>query len=115
VLPQSPSRWNLTGFLIPTDGEEDKNYDLNSDDEMNHAPTVATVDENQAPDQAASKRFSQLHSIVVKSMSVAASAPKHQSLDQARALFQGSIDAEEDFASRKAGMTVLKTGFVYIA
>ena len=56
VLPQAPSRWYLTGFLVPTDADEDQRFDPNSDDEVDQAPTVATVDENQTPEQAASKR-----------------------------------------------------------
>jgi len=56
VLPQAPSRWYLTGFLVPTDADEDQRYDPNSDDEVDQAPAVATVDENQTPEQAASKR-----------------------------------------------------------
>jgi hypothetical protein len=56
VLPQAPSRWYLTGFLVPTDADEDQRYDPNSDDEVDQAPAVATVDENQTPEQAARKR-----------------------------------------------------------
>jgi hypothetical protein len=56
VLPQAPSRWYLTGFLVPTDADEDQRYDPNSDDEVDQAPAVATFDENQTPEQAASKR-----------------------------------------------------------
>lgn len=56
VPPQSPSRWYLTGFLVPTDADEDQRYDPNSDDEVAQAPADATVDENQTPAQAASKR-----------------------------------------------------------
>ena len=56
VLPQAPSRWYLTGFLVPTDADEDQRYDPNSDDEVDQAPAVAKVDENQIPEQAASKR-----------------------------------------------------------
>ncbi len=56
VLPRVPSRWYLTGFLVPTDADEDQRYDPNSDDEVDKDPAVATVDENQTPEQAASKR-----------------------------------------------------------
>jgi len=56
VLPQAPSRWYLTGFLVPTDADEDQRFDPNSDDEVDQAPAVATLDENQTPEQAASKR-----------------------------------------------------------
>lgn len=82
VLPQAPSRWYLTGFLVPTDADEDQRYDPNSDDEMDQAPAVATVDENQTPEQAASKRTYLPSSLGVKrSCSVGqASAASHRSL-----------------------------------
>lgn len=56
TLPQAPSRWYLTGFLVPTDADENQRFDPNSDDEVDQAPAVAAVDENQTPEQAASKR-----------------------------------------------------------
>lgn len=59
LLPQAPSRRYLTGFLVPTDADEDQRYDPSSDDEVDHAPAVTTVDENQTPEQAASKRYYQ--------------------------------------------------------
>jgi hypothetical protein len=59
VLPQAPSRWYLTGFLVPTDADDDQRYDPNSDDEVDQAPAKATVDENQTTAQDASKRYYQ--------------------------------------------------------
>lgn len=56
LLPQAPSRWYLAGFLVPTDADEDQRYDPNSDDEVDQAPAVASVDENQTPEQSAGKR-----------------------------------------------------------
>ena len=59
VLPQAPSRWYLTGFLVPTDADEDQRYDPNNNDEVGQAPAEATVDENQTPEQATNKRYYQ--------------------------------------------------------
>lgn len=56
VLPQAPSRWYLTGFLVPTDADEEQRFDPNSDDCLDQAPAVAGVDENQEPERAASRR-----------------------------------------------------------
>lgn len=114
TLPQAPSRWYLTGFHVPTDADEDQRYDPNTDDEVDQAPAAARVDENQTPEQPASKRFSQLNSSVAKSSSVATTSPELQALDQARTIFQGSIAAEEDLVSPKEGMTDAKKGFVNI-
>jgi len=59
TLPHAPSRWYLTGFLVPTDADEDQRYDPNSNDEVDQAPAEATVDENHTPKQATSKRYYQ--------------------------------------------------------
>jgi hypothetical protein len=42
TLSHAPSRWYLTGFLVPTDADEDQRYDPNSNDEVNQAPAEAT-------------------------------------------------------------------------
>ncbi len=42
TLPNPPFRWYLTGFLVPTDADEDQRYDPNSNDEVNQAPAEAT-------------------------------------------------------------------------
>jgi hypothetical protein len=59
VLPQAPSRWYLTGFLVPTDADEDQRYYPNSNDKVDQAPAESTVDENHTPEQATSKRYHQ--------------------------------------------------------
>jgi hypothetical protein len=43
VLPQAPSRWYLTGFLVPRDADEDQRYDPNTDDDVDQVPAIATV------------------------------------------------------------------------
>ncbi len=59
ALPQSLSVWNLTGFLVPTDADEDQRLDPKRNDEVAQARTVATVGENQTPEQETSKRYYQ--------------------------------------------------------
>jgi hypothetical protein len=49
-LPHAPSRWYLTGFLVPTDADEAQCYDLNRDGEVDSASSVAKVDANQSPE-----------------------------------------------------------------
>lgn len=56
VLPQAPSRWYLTGFLVPTDADEEQRFDPNSDDDMDQTPAVAGVDENEEPEKSAARR-----------------------------------------------------------
>lgn len=43
ILAQSPSRWYLTGFLVPTDAKEAQRFDPTSDDEVDNTPPVAEI------------------------------------------------------------------------
>jgi hypothetical protein len=56
VLTQTPSRWYLTGFLVPTDADEEQRCDPTSSDEMDQTPAVANVDENETPEKSAARR-----------------------------------------------------------
>lgn len=56
VLPQSPSRWYLTGFLIPTDAEEGQRCDPTSNDELDQAAEPAGIDDDDSPDKPAARR-----------------------------------------------------------
>ena len=55
VLPQAPSRWYLTGFLVPTDAAEDDRCD-DTADEGNEAQGNGGIDDNAAPEPSASRR-----------------------------------------------------------
>jgi hypothetical protein len=56
VLSQPPSRWYLTGFLVPTDAAEEQKFDPTSSEDVDQAPTIASVDENEAPEKTAARR-----------------------------------------------------------
>jgi hypothetical protein len=56
LLPQDPSRWYLTGLLVPTDAYKDQCYESNSPDEANLACPVHSVDGNQILERLATKR-----------------------------------------------------------
>jgi hypothetical protein len=55
VLPQSPSRWYLTGFLVPTDAGEEQRMDETSDDELDQQESGGS-DDDVAPEPAAARR-----------------------------------------------------------
>jgi hypothetical protein len=57
TLFQAPARWYLTGFLVPTDADEEQRVDPTSDDNVDQTPPVASIDENEAPEKAASRSF----------------------------------------------------------
>lgn len=56
ILPQAPSRWYLTGFLVPTEADESQRVDPTSDDELDQAAEPAGVDDDEIPEPAAARR-----------------------------------------------------------
>jgi hypothetical protein len=56
LLSQAPSRWYLSGFLVPTDADDDQRCDPSSNDELDQSPPVASVDENETPEKTAARR-----------------------------------------------------------
>jgi hypothetical protein len=56
VLPQAPSRWYLTGFLVPFDAEEDQKSDEAADKNVDEFGKGAGVDDDAAPEPAAARR-----------------------------------------------------------
>ena len=56
VLPQAPSRWYLTGFLVPTEADEDQRTDEESVDTMDQMDDRGGTDDATAPEPAAARR-----------------------------------------------------------
>lgn len=56
VLTQTPSRWYLTGFLVPTDGSEEQRCDPTSNDELDQAAEPAGLDDDNTPEKASARR-----------------------------------------------------------
>lgn len=56
VLPQTPSRWYLTGFLVPTDADEEQRCDPTSNEDIDQTPVVAGIDENEDAEKPAARR-----------------------------------------------------------
>src|SRR5687768_12169010 len=56
-LPMRPSRWYLTGFLVPRSAPEDQRSDEASQEEMDLAGDADTdADDDVQPDKAAARR-----------------------------------------------------------
>lgn len=55
-LPQAPSRWYLTGFLVPIEADEAQRADPTSDDELDQAAEPGGLDDGLAPEAAAARR-----------------------------------------------------------
>lgn len=56
VLPQAPSRWYLTGFLVPIEAAEEQAKDETADDELDEHRESGGTDDAIAPEPAAAKR-----------------------------------------------------------
>lgn len=56
TLPQPPSRWYLTGFLVPTEADESQRSDPTSVDELDQAAEPAGIDDNETPEPVAARR-----------------------------------------------------------
>ena len=56
ILPQTPSRWYLTGFLVPTEADETQRCDPTSNDELDQAAEPAGLDDDDSPEKPAARR-----------------------------------------------------------
>ncbi len=56
LLPDPPSRWYLTGFLVPTDAPIEHRVDFGANDEFEEGGDVDGLDDAGPPDRAAAQR-----------------------------------------------------------
>jgi hypothetical protein len=56
VLPQAPSRWYLTGFLVPIDAAEGQKIDEAATEEVDEASDAGGTDDAAIPEPAAARR-----------------------------------------------------------
>ena len=56
ILPQSPSRWYLTGFLVPLDAGEEQRAQEGSDDDLDEMNEAGGADDKNTPEPAAARR-----------------------------------------------------------
>ena len=52
VLPQAPSRWYLTGFLVPLGAKAEQRTDETADDDLDQAGDGGAADEDVPADKA---------------------------------------------------------------
>src|SRR3954452_557753 len=56
VLPQAPSRWYLTGFLVPTDAGEQQKGDVSAVEGVDELSDAGGGDDAVTPEPAAARR-----------------------------------------------------------
>lgn len=56
ILPEPPSRWYLTGFIVPLDADDDQKADEAAADELDEIPAGPGIDDGVAPEPAAARR-----------------------------------------------------------
>lgn len=56
ILPQAPSRWYLTGFLVPFDSDPAQKVDEDANDELDGAGEPGGIDDATPPETAAARQ-----------------------------------------------------------
>jgi hypothetical protein len=56
ILPQAPSRWYLTGFLVPIDAAEEQKIDEAATEEVDEVSDAVGTDDAATPEPAAARR-----------------------------------------------------------
>jgi hypothetical protein len=56
VLPQAPSRWYLTGFIVPLEAEAAQRSDVDSTEEVDEAGDAAGIDDATPPEPASARQ-----------------------------------------------------------
>lgn len=56
ILPQSPSRWYLTGFLVPIEAAENQKVDETANEGMEELSEAGGTDDATTPETAAARR-----------------------------------------------------------
>ncbi len=56
VLPQAPSRWYLTGFLVPLDADQSQRADADSTEEVDAANDAGGTDDATTPEPASARQ-----------------------------------------------------------
>jgi hypothetical protein len=56
LLSQSPARWYLTGFLVPSQAPTEQKVDETATEEIDSGPDVEGADDAASPDRAAARR-----------------------------------------------------------
>jgi hypothetical protein len=73
TLPQAPSRWYLTGFLVPAEAAEAQRIDEGGDEEFSLEATDAEADDDSAPEPGAARQRYLPSSIGLSMLAVAGS------------------------------------------
>ena len=56
ILPLAPSKWYLTGFLVPYEADLKDRSDDNSNDELDGLSQNSSSDDNSAPERASARK-----------------------------------------------------------
>src|SRR5229473_4504181 len=56
ILPEPPSRWYLTGFIVPLDADDDQKADETSTEEVDEVTDGKGADDAAPPEPAAARR-----------------------------------------------------------
>jgi hypothetical protein len=57
LLPEQPSRWYLSGYLLPCDAPEDQKHDPTAEDDADSGDDTDGTDDSHQPDKAATRSY----------------------------------------------------------
>ncbi|MBT3194286.1 MAG: helicase, partial [Verrucomicrobia bacterium] len=96
LLPESPSKWYLTGFLVPSDALLEDRIDETADDELEEAGDVTGLDDSSAPDRAAAKKSFLPSSMGLSVLLSGGAAQIHTDVEWGDYVFEGAFDEDAD-------------------
>jgi hypothetical protein len=110
TLPMPPSRWYLTGYLVPFMAPESQRREVTADDELDLIGTTAGADDDTAPERASARRvflpssigLSVLVSPQTKSLRVTAQWGEYKLLEDGSGTKEGSGEGKANGGSGKS-------------
>jgi hypothetical protein len=110
TLPMPPSRWYLTGYLVPFMAPESQRLEVTADDELDLIGTTGGTDDDAAPERASARKvflpssigLSVLVSAETKSLHVTAQWGDYKLLEDARGSKEGKGEGKGNGGSGKS-------------
>jgi hypothetical protein len=95
LLPETPLRWYMTGFLVPTSAPITQKFDETSLEEIDSAADSRGLDDNVAPDKASAKRNYMPSSLGLSVLVPASSRKLRVTVEWGEYLYEGPGDETE--------------------
>ncbi len=105
LLPETPTRWYLTGFLVPTTAPLDQKFDESSVEEIDSGDSGGTDDDTQ-PDKPAAKRNYRASSMGLSVLVPKRTTELNATIEWGEYLYEGPGGEAEGMAEPLSSVTV---------